>query len=340
MDFRVNEDQEALRDGLRSFCEGRFPLDQLGALATKPFNRAVWRELAEMGVFALRLPEAKAGLALGMAEAVLVFAELGRRLVPGPLVWSHLAAELIPGAASGEVVVGGLDRMLPSSDPVLVESLDALDVLLVLRQDGVRRLDPRTLRAEPVATPLDPLTPLHVVSELGEGERIAGPEVAAQWRLAGGALVAGQLFGIAEATQELATAYAKTREQFGRPIGSFQAIKHILADTFVRQELARAAAYAAGATLDHPRPPGGGGADAGRLGREAGRRGRRTRERARLHPGARRHGVHLGNALPLLPEAQLGAGRAVRQRRGAQRAARPARRGGALRGPAGVWIGP
>ena len=252
MDFRVDEDQEALRDGIRSFCEGRFGLDQLGALATQGLDRGAWRALAEMGVFQLRLPEAQGGLALGMAEAVLVFAELGRRLVPGPLVWSHLAAELVPGAASGEVVVGGLDRMLPSSEPLLVESLSDLDALLVLRPEGIERFDPRALRSEPVATPLDPLTPLHVVSELGEGERIAGPAVAQRWRLEGAALVAAQLFGIAEATQELATAYAKTREQFGRPIGSFQAIKHILADTFVRQELARAAAYAAGATLDHP----------------------------------------------------------------------------------------
>ena len=252
MDFRVDEDQEALRDGIRSFCEGRFGLDQLGALATQGLDRGAWRALAEMGVFQLRLPEAQGGLALGMAEAVLVFAELGRRLVPGPLVWSHLAAELVPGAASGEIVVGGLDRMLPSSEPLLVESLSDLDALLVLRPEGIERFDPRALRSEPVATPLDPLTPLHVVSELTGGERIASPAVAQRWRLEGAALVAAQLFGIAEATQELATAYAKTREQFGRPIGSFQAIKHILADTFVRQELARAAAYAAGATLDHP----------------------------------------------------------------------------------------
>jgi len=252
MDFRVSDDQQALRDGVRSFCEGRFPLDQLGALATQPFDRSAWRELAEMGVFQLRLPEAQGGLGLGMAEAVLVFAELGRRLVPGPLAWSQLAAELVPGAASGEVVVGGIDRLRASSDPLLIESLDALDVLLVLRPDGIRRLDPRALRAEPVATPLDPLTPLHVAAELPEGELVAGPEQAERWRLAGAALVAGQLLGIAEATQELATAYAKTREQFGRSIGSFQAIKHILADTYVRQELARAAVYAAGATLDHP----------------------------------------------------------------------------------------
>jgi alkylation response protein AidB-like acyl-CoA dehydrogenase len=250
MDFRVDEDQEALRAGIRSFCEGRVPLDELGQLSG--LDRALWRDLAEMGVFQLRLPEARGGLGLGMSEAVLVFAELGRRLVPGPLVWSQLAAELIPGAASGELVIGGLDRMLPGSEPLLIEHLERLDALLVLRPDGVHRLDPRKLHARAVATPLDPLTPLHEASELPEGERIAGPEVALRLRLTGGALVAAQLFGIAEATQELATAYAKGREQFGRSIGSFQAVKHLLSDMFVRQELARAAAYAAGATLDHP----------------------------------------------------------------------------------------
>jgi len=252
MDFRVDEDQEALRDGIRSFCEGRVPLEALGEIAKNGPDRALWRDLGELGVFPLRLPEARGGLGLGMAEAVLVFAELGRRLVPGPLVWSHLAAELVPGAASGELVVGGLDRMLPSSEPFLIEHLDQLGALLVLRPDGVHRLDPRALRAERLATPLDPLTPLFEAAELPEGERIAGPAIAQRLRLEGGALVAAQLLGIAEATQELATAYAKSREQFGRPIGSFQAIKHLLADAFVRQELARAAAYAAGATLDHP----------------------------------------------------------------------------------------
>ncbi|MGH7336423.1 MAG: acyl-CoA dehydrogenase family protein, partial [Myxococcota bacterium] len=71
-------------------------------------------------------------------------------------------------------------------------------------------------------------------------------------RLEGATLAAGQLLGIAEMTQELATDYAKRREQFDRPIGSFQAIKHILADCYTRQEIARATVYAAGATLDDP----------------------------------------------------------------------------------------
>jgi alkylation response protein AidB-like acyl-CoA dehydrogenase len=252
MDFRVDEDQQALCDGIRAFCDDRFALDGLGARAQAGFERARWRELAELGVFALRLPEAQGGVGLGMAECVLVFAELGRRLVPGPLVWSQLAAPLVPGAGSGEAVVGGLDASVASSEPRLVEHLTALDALLVLRPDGVRRVDPRRLRAEPVATPLDPFTPLHLVTELPEGERLGGPELARRLRLEGAALVAAQQLGIAEAAQELATAYAKTREQFGRPIGSFQALKHVLADAFVRQELARAAVYAAGATLDHP----------------------------------------------------------------------------------------
>ena len=63
---------------------------------------------------------------------------------------------------------------------------------------------------------------------------------------------AAELLGIAESTLELANEYAKRREQFGRTIGSFQSIKHMLADMFVRQEVARAAVYAAGATLDDP----------------------------------------------------------------------------------------
>ena len=65
-----------------------------------------WRKLGEAGVFALRLPESAGGVGLGLAEAALVFEELGRALVPGPLVASHLAAGLVDGAGDGSVVVG------------------------------------------------------------------------------------------------------------------------------------------------------------------------------------------------------------------------------------------
>ena len=251
MDFQRSDDQRALQEGIRAFCDGRVSLEALRGLEEK-FDRTLWGELAEMGVFSLRQPESRGGVGLGMADAVLVFSELGRRLVPGPLAWTHLLAGRIDGAGSGETVVGGVDQLDPRGGPVLVEHFGALDALVVLRADGVYRVDARKLRAEPVATPLDPHTPVALVAELPRGDQIGDGAEARQLRLEGSVLVAAQLLGIAEMSQELATEYAKKREQFDRPIGSFQAIKHILADCYTRQELARVAAYAAGATLDDP----------------------------------------------------------------------------------------
>lgn len=253
MDFQLTEDQEALRSGIRKFCEERVPASRLPELEkTRGFDRGLWNELAQMGVFNVHLGVDEGGVGLGLSEAVLVFCELGRHVVPGPLVWSQLAAGLIEGADQGTDVVGGLDRIADPSGPVLVEHLESLDCLLVLRADGVYRVEPTELAARPVEVPLDPLTPLHHLERLPEGDRIGGAEEARRLRLHGAALGTALMLGIAEATLERAGAYAKERRQFGRPIGGFQAVKHMLADMFVRTEVARAAVYAAGATLDDP----------------------------------------------------------------------------------------
>jgi alkylation response protein AidB-like acyl-CoA dehydrogenase len=251
VDLELNDDEEALVEGIRSLCEGRFDREQVRGLeGSSAVDRGRWRGLAETGVFGLRLPEADGGAGLGFTEGVLVFQELGRALVPGPLVASHLAAGLVDGAAEGDQVVGLVER---GAGPHLVEHLDALDVLLVLDDDGIARVGAEALAdldAAPVPRPLDPLTPLHQLAELPAGEPVADAAVAVEWRRAGAALVAAQLFGTAEAVTTLAVAYAAEREQFDRPIGSFQAVKHLLADMLTRSELARAAVYAAGVTLD------------------------------------------------------------------------------------------
>ncbi len=253
MDFRVDEDQQALRDGIRGFCEGRVPIERLRDLEqTGGFDPELWRDLAEMGVFGLRLPESRGGVGLGAADAALVFTELGRALVPGPLAWSHLAAGLIDGAGDGSTVVGGLDLLDGVGSPHIVEHLDRLDALLVLREEGVYRLAPDSLDALAIATPLDPLTPVWEVARFPMGEQLADGEAAKRLRDEGAILAAGQLLGIAEATLDMAVAYSKQRKQFNRVIGSFQAVKHMLADGFVRKEAARAAVYAAGATMDDP----------------------------------------------------------------------------------------
>ena len=104
MDFRVGEDQRELVEGIRAMLAGRLPLEHLRA--REGDARAVsdddWAALGETGVFALTLPE-PAGTGLTMADAVLVFEELGRALVPGPLVGTFLAARggLVEGAAEG-----------------------------------------------------------------------------------------------------------------------------------------------------------------------------------------------------------------------------------------------
>jgi alkylation response protein AidB-like acyl-CoA dehydrogenase len=250
MNFSLNDDQIALQQGIRDFCEQEFPVDKLGALEKAPVTRERWKQLAEMGVFSLRLSEAQGGIGLGMAEAVLVFAELGRRLVPGPLVWTHLFAGEIAGAASGDTIVGGLDDTHPTNRPRLVEHAGVLDAFVVLGRNGAARAPASELAGADLPTPLDPLTLVRHVANLPHGERITDAPRAAVLRRDGALLTAALQLGIAETTLELAIEYAKKREQFDRPIASFQAIKHLAADMHVRVEMARAAVYAAGAICE------------------------------------------------------------------------------------------
>ena len=249
MNFELNEDEVALQKGIRELCRARVPLDKLRE-GEGVLDRGLWRELGDAGVFSLRLPEDRGGVGLGWTQAVLVFEELGAALVPGPLVGTHLAAGLVDGAETGERIVGFVEA---DRSPILVEHADALDDVLVLNTDGIRRVDPGTIEGPPIERPLDPLSPLHLLEAVPDGQALASSNDAARLRLEGAALVAAQLLGIARETTELATAYAKERTQFDRPIGSFQAVKHLLADMLVRAEVARAAVYAAGVLLDDPR---------------------------------------------------------------------------------------
>jgi alkylation response protein AidB-like acyl-CoA dehydrogenase len=93
--------------------------------------------------------------------------------------------------------------------------------------------------------PLDPLTPVGRYTGLGDGMPVGDAATAAHLRLVGTILSAAMLAGIAWRALEVARAYALEREQFGVPIGSFQAIKHMLADMYVRSTLAQSETYAA-----------------------------------------------------------------------------------------------
>jgi alkylation response protein AidB-like acyl-CoA dehydrogenase len=258
VDFELSDDQVALVDGIRSLLGGRFGIEAVRATEqSHGVDRAGWRELAETGVFSLVVPEASGGVGLGYADAVLVFEELGRALVPGPLVGTFLAAgldgDLGSGAASGQTLVQIVER--PRAEPVTyVEHLAALDTVLVLDATGVWAIDAKALLAdaEAVHRSLDPLSPVWRVATLPQGTSVGDAAMANELRVRGAVLTSAIQLGLAEGACDLAVAYAKERQQFGKPIGSFQAIKHICADMVSRVEVARAAVYQAGVCVDDP----------------------------------------------------------------------------------------
>jgi alkylation response protein AidB-like acyl-CoA dehydrogenase len=251
MDFRLDEQQLELQATVRRFCEARFAPARIREREGRPVDPAAWREMAELGVFALLVPAARGGLGLGVVEAAIVFEQLGAHLVNGPALWSTLAAPYLDRAARGEQRVGGVESPA-QGEPILVEHASEIDALLVLREDGVFVCAGAELPAFDALTPLDPLTPVGRCDALPGGARIGDAEEAVRMRLVGTVLAAAQLLGVSDAALESSRRYALAREQFGVAIGSFQAIQHILADMYVRTALARSATWAAAAMTDDP----------------------------------------------------------------------------------------
>ena len=221
MDLELSDDQVALCDGIESVLDGRVPIERVRA----GFDRALFDELGGAGVFSLRAD------GFSWADCVIVLEQLGRGCVPGPLVSSLLLGD---GRCAG-VLEGGW-----------VEHIDVLDVVVVPEQGTCA---PGDLDATPSGWPLDPATPVARVSETPAAISACDLDWTL-WRRAGATLTAALQLGLADRLTELAVAYANERVQFDRPIGSFQAIKHLCADMLVRTEVARAAVYAAGAHLD------------------------------------------------------------------------------------------
>ena len=230
MNFDLSEDQVALRDGIRSLLEGKFPMSRV----RDGFDRSTYEDLRGAGVFSLRAD------GFGWADTAIVYEELGRACVPGPLVWTFGRDE----------ITGGLDLTVGGSR--YVEHLGGLDALLVIDDSSVTVVDPSGIDATAADWPLDPLTPVCPVEDLPAGTVVGDAEALAALRTEGALLTAAFCVGMADVLTDLAVAYAKEREQFNRPIGSFQAVKHLCADMAVRAEVARTAVYAAACVLDDP----------------------------------------------------------------------------------------
>jgi len=245
MDGGTDEARDDLLLVLREFL-GKREDAALAGPAPFELDRSWWHQLAGLGLFSLVLTEDDGGLAMGLDDLARAFEVLGEHRAPGPLVWTQLAALVDPTLAAGDLVVAGVDlTVVRPGDAVLVPHFAGADRLLVLWSDAVRIFDTRDVESVLLDAPIDPETPVSRIGFLPDAEQVGGADVADRLRKVGGLLTAATLLGVSQSALDVAVAYAKDRHQFDRPIGSFQAIKHLLADSYTRTNLARAAVYAA-----------------------------------------------------------------------------------------------
>ncbi len=279
MDFEWTEEQDMLRESVRRFVDENAPVDFVRDRWDDPagVTPGAWKGLVDLGVTGLLIPETFGGIGLSVLDMGVVLEELGRVLHPGPVLSSALVAtrliaatgneadceSWLPRLAAGEVrltvalengedairadhangewrLSGQLAPVLDAAgcDAILVPArvekslrvfliaCDATGVALTPfdQVDGTRRLFRIGLNAAPAAL-------------LGDG--CADSAIAEAKDLLAMGLVADAV-GAAGRALELATEYAKEREQFGRPIGSFQSLQHLLVDMLRDIELARA----------------------------------------------------------------------------------------------------
>jgi len=207
-------------------------------------GRKVWEQLANLGVTALAVPEKFGGLEADPVDLVVALERLGRWCVPGPVAESISVAPVLlandersAGLASGELIA---TVALPPQVPRAVDA-DTAGLVLLATEDGVSEAAPGEEHES-----VDPSRRVFDVTPTGEAWQ-ADVELAYEF---GALATAAQLVGAAAALRDAAVDYAKQRTQFGRMIGSYQAIKHKLADVHIAIELARPLVYGAALSLE------------------------------------------------------------------------------------------
>jgi alkylation response protein AidB-like acyl-CoA dehydrogenase len=232
MDFSFTEEQETLRREARSFLEERFPTERVAELADSDegWDPSSWRELAELGWLGVSVSEDRGGAGLTFLEEAVLLEELGRALYPGPY-FSTVALALPALDAEEQAAVAAGEARWSAEIDGLVPDLASVDWVV---SDGA------AVRAQGQVLPtVDATRRFGRLAPDAERRPLAGaldrPRVLAA--------LAVEAVGIAEKALEIGVEHARTRTQFGRPIGVYQAVSHKLADTYVETELARSLAY-------------------------------------------------------------------------------------------------
>jgi alkylation response protein AidB-like acyl-CoA dehydrogenase len=284
--FAVSEEQALLRDTARKLLAARSPSEKVREDMATPegFDASLWAEIAQMGWQAMAVPEEHGGAGYGWTEVAVLAEEMGAALVCAPYLSSAVlavatlraagdadaAAEHLPGIAAGEIratlahvteandltlddgrLVGTVTHVLDghTADVVIVPVRDGEGWSLYTVAGDAEGLTRAPMDALDQTRRLATLT-FDGVTATPLGTPGAGGDVLEHARTVGAVVVANEQVGGAQRVLEMSTAYAKERYQFGRAIGSFQAIKHRLAEMLVEVETAKSVAYHAARALD------------------------------------------------------------------------------------------
>lgn len=258
MDFELSADQEALRDAAHDLLARRSDREAVRAVvdAGGGWDRGLWAEMASQGWPGIAVPEDAGGVGLGWVEAAVLLEEVGVHLAPAPVLSQMVALDavaVVEVASIAELRAGLLDGTLvaavtadpaspvpyaPSADVVVAVRADAdggEEVVLVDQRGSRPRSEPAMdLTRELGWLDFDAVAPATVIGDTTAATRL---------RDVGAVAYAAELLGIAQAMLDETVAYAKDRVQFGKPIGSFQAVKHRCADMLVDVEGMRSSLY-------------------------------------------------------------------------------------------------
>jgi alkylation response protein AidB-like acyl-CoA dehydrogenase len=253
VNFDFSDDQQAIKRTAKELLAERFKMERVRELAEEGrYDDAVWSELCELGWPGIFIGEEHGGQGLGTVELIILMEELGYALAPLPFL-SNAAAGLVldaagsdeqkerwlPGIASGDAR-GTVGILKDDGEAKLVPDADSAAVILLLGHDGARIVERGEAEVEPVET-MDSTRRYARVQGGAAGEPLEGDRIPGISRAA--VVVAAELTGICQRAMEMAVEYARDRKQFGRPIGSYQAVSHRCAQMLLETEGARSASY-------------------------------------------------------------------------------------------------
>ena len=259
MNFDFSDDEQAIKRTAKEFLASRFTLEKVRKLAeSSSYDDAAWREMSELGWPGIFIDEEHGGQGLGSVELVILMEELGYALAPCPffsgaaagLVLQHAGSEeqrerWLPGIASGEARAAvGLSA---NGEAALVADADSAELILLLENGSGTLVERSAAEIEPVET-IDATRRFGRVRAVSGGEPLGGDPGPARDRIA--VALAAELTGVAQRALEMSVEYARERKQFGRPVGSYQAVSHRCAQMLLEVEGSRSATYYAGWIAD------------------------------------------------------------------------------------------